>query len=68
MTGSAHWWLYYRSVSESDARDAFALRFGREPERCERDDGEGCWWLGPVTEKELRRWKKRRKRQAELAL
>jgi hypothetical protein len=65
---SDYYWLYYRIAGEADARSAFALRFGREPEFCERDDNESCWWMGPVTEKELKRWKRRRKRQMELVL
>lgn len=58
---SDYWWLCYRS-DEDTARAAFIMRFGREPERCERDEGEGCWWLGLVSEKELKRWKRRRER------
>jgi hypothetical protein len=60
-----YWWLYFRSPDENVARAAFVFRFGREPERCEWDGGEGCWWLGMVSEKELKRWKRRRKQEGQ---
>jgi hypothetical protein len=59
-----YWWLLYRPLNEP--RQQFLLEFGREAEHCEWDENERCWWIGPITTKELADQRKRRAHQLAL--
>ncbi len=62
MSAVGYWWLLYRPLAKP--RLQFLLEFGREPERCDWDENECCWWIGPVTLAELAGHRKRAAKHA----
>ncbi len=53
-----YYWLLYQPIPEYQARLTFRDCFGHEPECCDWDAVEGCWWLGHVSKDEKKRYER----------